>query len=298
MADTSAWLWAGKPRLEQFNITFAEWAPYNLQSIVWLRGDFRGFMDGRYRGNALHEYGATEHARTLRLLEDFDLVWPVDQFNRGMRLLSDILQLEPAAAELLEPKHTEMVSPRYGKLFGMPRTTSEKQDVCPNISACEAFIDQIAPYDGALYRATSTLFALQLKESHTFNESRTTLDHEVLAASPEHRLCKPFGHVAHIEAMLGGHEKVRANLSSASMPRALHMCGIPDEAQHPEDDTWEAAKRIGIAHRQQRATTADTLRDALLRTFGLGHNGMRGIVQSVQHAPPSSAPPRSGPTRK
>ena len=95
----SAWLWCGEPRYSRFaNRTFDWWAPRNLQANLLLRGDFHGWIDGTKRSSKYDAFDARAYATLLDRLRRFDLVWPLEAQDAGLRALGRLLPAGLAGA--------------------------------------------------------------------------------------------------------------------------------------------------------------------------------------------------------
>lgn len=157
----SSWLWAGEPRFAQYNRTFEQWAPKNLQSLLFYRGDFSGWVDGAKRNwsKAFH-FDGDDYRRLSGVLTEFDVLFPVDRFTDGMRLIAARLELPAAALPLmLNQIH---VAPRHDLIVQQQQTAAlakrAKQHVCPNMTQCRALVEQLAPYDHQLFNTVTDSF--------------------------------------------------------------------------------------------------------------------------------------------
>jgi hypothetical protein len=145
----SAWLWAGEPRYWRFaNRTFAWWAPRNLQANLLLRGDFHGWMDGAKRASTYDSFDARHYAFLLNRLRRFDLVWPLEAQDAGLRALGRRLGWPAHVAAVVAA--VPPVAPRLGSVRGEPRDHAvEERRLCNG--NCAALVKARAPFDARLY---------------------------------------------------------------------------------------------------------------------------------------------------
>lgn len=172
----SAWRWAGEPRLGQAtkrgNWTFESWAPPNLQSLLMLKGDFRGWMDGNKRiGSSGFRFEEKERRAAMQLLDEFDLAWPVERFDDGMALLAKWLHLPPAL--LL---NRSKAAPTHGLVHAAPRVNRDSEIArnCPDMSRCRALVSRIAPFDELVHRRVASRFAETVQQAWERDPSMST----------------------------------------------------------------------------------------------------------------------------
>jgi len=145
----SAWLWCGEPRYWRFaNRTFDWWAPRNLQANLLLRGDFRGWMDGTKRSSTYDAFDARAYATLLDRLRRFDLVWPLEAQEAGLRALGRLLGWPAHVATRVAA--VRPVAPKLGTMSGAPRDHPDAERRLCN-GSCDALVAQRAPWDRQLY---------------------------------------------------------------------------------------------------------------------------------------------------
>ena len=145
----SAWLWGGEPRLWPFNRTFAWWAPRNLQSNLFLLGDFKGWMDGVKRAALYDHFGQAEFEDLQKMLSRFDLVWPLDEYQAGLRALAQLLEF-PAVVTNRSLK-SRPIAPTSGDLKGAPRNHTYHEERLCGAEGCAGLVAERAPFDAQLY---------------------------------------------------------------------------------------------------------------------------------------------------
>ena len=180
----SLYRWGAEPRLKQFNVTLERWASENMQSVLQYWGPVRRsqplwtlapaipnvclavaqYKDWkRGNGNAggkqwFASFGAAEHERSIRMLEDdYQLVWPTERFDDGLRLLPKLLSLPVCAKAWLEALHID-ISPSWnhqsGGVQGSAKQTLIESNarICDgNLTRCAEHVHAIAPWDVKLY---------------------------------------------------------------------------------------------------------------------------------------------------
>lgn len=158
--------------------SFLEWSPRNLQSIGLLHGDvelFAGLKAGGFPGvrgkhmcgnqmcnRAPHpywtkhqEHGRADHRALLRVLRSYDVVAPVDRFDEALLMTSEATGLPP----LQESGHVAVVPDPQG----MSGVRLADATICPDMAACRAHVESIAPWDVKLYRSVRRDFAARVR---------------------------------------------------------------------------------------------------------------------------------------
>lgn len=158
----SAWLWAGEPRYWRYpNRTFRWWAPRNLQANLLLRGDFHGWMDGTKRYVTYDAFNASAYAYLLSRLRLFDLVWPLEAQDMGMRALGRLLGWP--AHIVARVATVGPAAPRLGTNGGLPRNHSAEEHRLCN-GSCASLVAARAPWDALLYKWVCKRFAHKLMD--------------------------------------------------------------------------------------------------------------------------------------
>ena len=124
------------------------WAPRNLQANLLLRGDFRGWMDGTKRSSTYDAFDARAYAMLLDRLRRFDLLWPLEAQEAGLRALGRLLGWPAHVATRVAA--VRPVAPKLGTMSGAPRNHSAAERRLCN-GSCDALVAQRAPWDRQLY---------------------------------------------------------------------------------------------------------------------------------------------------
>ena len=179
---------AHKSVINPLGASFLEWRPPNLQSIGLLHGDvelFAGLKAGGFpgvRGEGRrphsywlqhHEHSRADHRALLRVLRSYDVVAPMDQFDMALLLTTDATRLAP----LQERKHVA-VRPEPQGMDGMRLADHA---ICPDMAACRAHIEAIAPWDVRLYKAVRRDFAARVRREGPALERRLAALHAARA---------------------------------------------------------------------------------------------------------------------
>ena len=109
-------------------------------------------------GDGFASYGAVEHERAIRLLEDdYQLVWPTERFDDGLRLLPKIVVAPRVRQEAwLDTLHIN-ISPSWNHQSGGVESAKQTQiesnaRICDgNVTRCAEHVHAIAPWDVKLY---------------------------------------------------------------------------------------------------------------------------------------------------
>ena len=93
---------------------------------------------------AHQEFGRADFRELVRVLRQYDVVAPLDAFDEALLLTSHATGLPP----LQEVEHAAVVPDPQG--MGGQRLSDA--EICPDMAACRAHIEAIAPWDHKLYR--------------------------------------------------------------------------------------------------------------------------------------------------
>jgi hypothetical protein len=228
----SAWLWGGAPRFQRYGRTIETWAPVNMQSLLLLKGDQTPkWIDGLKRNwSQFFSYGVHEHNRSMALLEhDYDLAWPLERFDDGMRVLAWLLGLPARAIPLMVNQSRS--SPSLGSHGrGALAGRANEGRVCSS-SECRQLIAARAPYDASLHALVVARFA----------ESFAAYEREAQSAGKEADKARRWAHACacsrmrreapgdECRCMTGG--QAQAALRLTTLPNSttapnLQLCGV------------------------------------------------------------------------
>ena len=227
--------------------TFRWWAPSNLQSRLLGRGDQWPWVDGNKWTDThprANSFGHAAFEHMIRIVDrDFDVVYPTEDFDAGLRLISHRLDLP---REVFQNRSMPHVSPSFGgraaylSVDERSRSTPPAH-ICPDPEQCSALIQHVAPLDYKLYEhAVKSLSQLQAAP----------------AAAPETRS-------AHHDAGHFAMGACRACSRSDVVRKKLHLAKLPDSVITP-NVTLCGAGHVPIGSDASLAA----LHDALARTFG------------------------------
>lgn len=210
--STYLWATAGKPNLgTQFarpravtrgrmsyaqlpQPSFEAWSIANLQTRVLLHGGASRLLTDEQSGRLAAGSGsgdgpaAVSRAGLAVLLDaldrDFDLVTPLDAFESAVLAVADALHIPRNASAL----RYERISPRAkmfgGGVVGEVRTRALAA-TCPNMTACEAHVRRIAPFDAELYAAARRRLPSGARRETSFPfEHRRPLASVLISSTP------------------------------------------------------------------------------------------------------------------
>ena len=167
-AYTSMYAWADI--LKRFNATFDKWAAPNLQTAMWLSGDFRGFAEGRLWSGARH-FNSVDYDGYLMassIIKDFTFAYTTESSDTILpHLISCVLGQNPPAWFFNSTIRTPGLPPSATVFHAAPlragggahsvqkvhtrRMATLIAEICPNVTKCQLKVQSIAPYDYLLY---------------------------------------------------------------------------------------------------------------------------------------------------
>lgn len=148
--------------------SFKEWAARvpNLQtSLLLFNADGREMVvdettgNSPYGGKQIRKQGVNESsAQWLRevLTHDFDVVFPLDDFGKGMQVIAEHLRVTMPS---IQPDSSPL--PHFHHGGGLTRTAWQAMasSVCPDMQSCREAVNAVAPLDVALYDHFARRFA-------------------------------------------------------------------------------------------------------------------------------------------
>lgn len=157
--------------------SFFEWssAARNLQARAFVNGDTAKFVTEEQSGRIGSGLPPEPSERVVRdtllhaLDRDFDVVYPLEDFDDGLALIAALLGLDDTNASVARAMQYERISPRRRFYGGMPEGEAKARaiaEACPNMTACEEHVRRIAPLDALLHAHATTRFREQRTRLH------------------------------------------------------------------------------------------------------------------------------------